>query len=642
MGKKVNKNRIIVLSLFICLMLFLGWVGYIQMINNKHKNDRMKGEKVLIIGIDGFDPKIVSALMEKGMLPNIKSVADEGSFFNLSASNPSQSPVAWATIASGVNPGKHGIFDFMKKDGYTIKLSLSGQNEDLSQDSYTSATSAAMFWKITSDAKIPTTVIRWPLTFPPEKIEGVMLSGLGVPDIKGFLSGYTYYTTKDITSDKHTNRIIKIIPVQEAKGVSITTQIYGPKIRKEDTLRELTSPITIKIIDNSVFISTNEGRYEAKVSEWSGWIKANFKISMFESVSAIFKVYIQNSSPFDMYLTAVQINPKEPLLGISYPEDYSRRLAEDIGLYYTLGMPEETDGYSDGVLSKNAFLAQIKDIEDERYKMFWKEFENFKKSGGVYAFVFDSSDRMQHLFWDKNILGNLSSDNPIISYYLEKDEFIGEVSKKIDDNTTLIILSDHGFSSFDKSVNINNWLLEKGYMQLTDEIINSGPLFKNVDWEKTKAYSLGFNSIYLNLKNRDPNGIVKEDEKDKLIGRLIGDLEKMEDIDGAGVIVKAYRKEDIYFGSYLDDAPDIIIGFNEGYRMNSDSAIGGFSQNTINENIKEWKGDHMVDPKFVPGVLISNKKLNENNARQVDILPTILDILNTNSTENSDGESLLR
>jgi predicted AlkP superfamily phosphohydrolase/phosphomutase len=611
---------------------------------NKMSNAKYK--KVLLIGIDGMDPEISEKLMSEGKLPNFKKLADDGTFINLNTSYPPHSPVAWTTIATGTNPGKHNVFDFIRRnpENYMPELSLSKSASGLAGTEYSSYVKSDSFWRLTSNAGIQTDVIRWPVTFPPERIEGNMLSGLGVPDIKGFLSGYSFYTENEIKQDETSaDKVINI----EREGNSIKTRVYGPRTTKNNEVVEINVPMNIEIVDGKAKITVQEKSYLIEEKGWSYWIKAEFKISMIKKVSGIFKAYLKSTSPFEMYITAVQIDPKKPVVDISYPKQYSKELAKEIGLYYTLGSPEETGGYIDERIDEEAFKKQIYQIEKEREAMFWERFNKFnEKEQGLLAFVFDASDRVQHCFWEEKVLeGNDDelSINPFVEeYFIEKDKFLEKVLKEIDNETAILIVSDHGFTSFERAVNMNTWLYENGFLSLKKEITdeNGGALFSYVDWENTKAYSVGFNSIYLNLKGREKNGIVEN--KEQVVDEIIEKLKSfVDEKTGKNVVYKSYKSEEIHSGDYLKNSPDIIIGFNSGYRMDWKSPIGAFSKEIIVENKKVWDGDHLVDPFFVPGILFSNIKIKSNSSHQIDIAPTVLDMLGVKIPKNIDGKSLL-
>jgi predicted AlkP superfamily phosphohydrolase/phosphomutase len=593
-------------------------------------------KKVLIIGIDGMDPNTTEKLIENGNLPNFKKLRDSGSFLNLNTSNPPQSPVAWASIATGTNPAKHNIFDFIIRNPKTYLPELS-IIKNLGGTKYGQNMKGEAFWKISSKNGIPTTVIRWPGSFPPDKIKGNMLSGLGVPDINGRLSGYTYYTQNEIKKDLTSPH--KKIQIQIDENNIIKTEIFGPSTKKFGEIIPISTELIIQIFENHIILTVDKKEYEINEDEWSEWIPVKFNYGFGKKINAIFKVNLIETKLFEMYATSLQIDPLKAEVDISSPKSYSNKLAKEMGYYYTLGEPEEIDGFNEGLLPKEAFVSQTEEIINERDFQFKYEFNKFLKKGGVFAFVFDTSDRLQHLFWDSNTI-----DPVLLKYYKHKDKLLGEILNKIDDDTLLIILSDHGFSKFEKQVEINTWLYQEGYINFDEEISlkDSKPLFQNVDFSKTKAYSVGFNGIYINEKDREKEGIIDKSKKEDLVNEIILKLEKMTDKDGKKPIYKAYRKEEIYSGDYLDNAPDIIIGYNVGYRSGYKSPIGGFHENIISKNEKKWSADHMIDPKFVPGLIFINQPIKQNSVDQKDIAPTILNFLNLDIPGNIDGRNLLK
>ncbi|MFH0859749.1 MAG: alkaline phosphatase family protein [Candidatus Altiarchaeota archaeon] len=606
-----------------------------------------KYTKVLVLGIDGMDPRVVRELMAEGKLSNFKRLSEDGSFMNLSTSYPPHSPVAWTSIATGANPGRHNIFDFIRidRERNLPVLSLSEPTAGLTGTSYRSYVRSDPFWRLISDAGLPTTVIRWPMIFPPEEVNGVLLSGLGVPDVRGLLSGYTVYITDGNYRSGDMSKVVKLV---ENDGL-LEADLIGPKVRKSGEIVDVRTRIRFKLADDrsSAEIIVQDRAYPVKVGGWSDWVRVEFNAGLLKKVSGIFKAYLKRADPFELYVTSLQVDPENPVVAISYPKDYSKALAEEIGLYYTLGMPEETSALVDGVIDEKIFLEQVAQVEEERDAMFWQGFEDFKRSdNGVYAFVYDSSDRIQHIFWDEKALGGdgkLGVNPAVADYYVKKDKLIGEILNVVGEDTLLLIVSDHGFTSFEKAVSINTWLVENGFMTLSGEAKegDDSALFKYVDWNRTKAYSLGFNSLYINAKGREKYGIVED--RQAVVGELISKLDTLTDPDtGAKVVNRAYRREEIYSGDYVEEAPDIIIGFNPGYRMAWENAVGGLSDNVIYANTKTWKGDHLVDPNFVPGVLFTNARLVGDSASQLDVTPTILDALGVRIPEGTDGRSLLR
>ncbi|MEE8401791.1 MAG: alkaline phosphatase family protein [Candidatus Hydrothermarchaeaceae archaeon] len=594
--------------------------------------------KILLIGIDGTDPDIMKKLMDEGHLPNFVRLKDSGSFLSLETNLPAESPSAWASIATGTNPGKHNIFGFIGRNpkNYLPYLAILKQKGGLTGTKYEPPIQGTPFWKITSDAGIPTTIIRWPVTFPPDKVEGRMFSGMGVPDITGFLGKYHIYTSGDF--DRGSEGAEKIIEVENRGGV-IETKLFGPIVGKKREQVEV--PMQIRVNGDDAIVSIQGSDYQVHSGEWSEWIRIKFKVGLMREVSGIARVHLNSTEPFYMYLTSIQVDPISPLVDITYPKEYSSELVDSIGLYNTLGMPEDTKALTEERMDDDVFLEQCTQIEDERNKMFWHEFDRFTE--GVFAFAFDTSDRIMHNFWEgkNDSAGELVINDAVREYYIEKDKFLGEVLDRLDDKTALIIFSDHGFTDFDRGVSINTWLSENGYMSLTQnpDEKHSGELFEFVNWSGTDAYSLGFAGIYINLKGREGSGIVEK--KEKVVNEIIEKLKKLTDPKtGKRAITRLYRSEDVYQGQFVKNAPDIIIGFSPGYRMAWQNAIGGMTPEVFSDNQKKWDGDHIVDPSHVPGVLFTNFKIKNENPHQMDIAPTVLSMLGLRVPEDMDGKAL--
>jgi len=629
--KKSGKYLKYILSAIVLSLIIIASIMYL-----KNNHQQAPSRKVLVLGIDALDPKVVSSLIEQGALPNFAKLSQEGSFSELPTSIPPETPVAWTTIATGVNPGSHGIYDFVVRDPgtYLPKLSVNDQAQGLGGSEYLSPVATSQWWQHTSQTGTPTSVYRWPVTFPPDQIKGQMLSGLGVPDIRGFLSGYSYYTDEKVVSlPGKPERKVQV----EIDNQVIQNKFYGPNTIKNGKTETITTNFTLALAHDSATLKVGNDTYPLRVGEWSSWIRVPFQISFLKEVTGIAKAYLISTSPFQMYLTSVQLDPRNPLSAITSPSDYSHELAESNGDYYTLGMPEETAGLNDGILPEEAFLAQIQEIEAERDQMFWQGFDAFNnQSSGIYSFVYDSLDRLQHMFWEKDRLNDHLKD-----YYLTKDALLGQIMGKIDENTALIIVSDHGFTHFDRAVNLNTWLAQEGYLHLTKAPADNDPgsLYQYVDWSRSQAYAMGFASIYLNLEGREPEGIVTN--QDRLLDELSAKLLTLSD-QGQPVIHAVYKARDIYSGSELLNAPDLMVGFNKGYRMDWEAPIGGTTKEVIYDNVRHWRGDHLVDPSFVPGVLMTNFKLSKTTPQQIDLAPTIIDLLGQDpQAQNYQGKSLL-
>lgn len=616
-----------------------------------------KFARVIMLGMDGLDPKILSELMRKGELPNFSKLGASGSYSSLTTSNPAQSPVAWASIATGKNPGSHGIFDFLGRrvSDYMPELAILKMNPKnvfgKREAMFLPVMHGKAFWDYTSDNGIPSTILKWPMTFQPKQNNAKLYCGLGVPDIKGGLGRYSFYTTKNVAKDEE--GIEKVIRVN-VNGNTIKTYISGPNVAKLMSREAAKVDLNITLSDASKIEMNIDGKtIVINKGQWSEWVEVQFKLGMMKTATGIVKFYLNGVKPdLELYMTAVQINPKDPAFVISSPDDYIKELADEVGHFYTLGMPEDTKAVEEGRNTEEAFIAMCDEIIEEQEKMMWYELEKFKE--GLFASAFFSSDRIQHIFWvtrdpkhplyDKAYAEKYG--HVIDDYYHKMDNILGQVMEKhVDDNTALMVFSDHGFSTFRRTVHLNTWLAQNGFLKLTKTVAKDdkegGGLFQNVDWKNTSAYAVGFGSIYLNLKGRERNGIVEPGNgADALSDKIIKELTKLKDpMDGQRVIKNVYKSSEIYSGEQSGNAPDLVVGFEDGFRSSWQTAIGGAPAELIEDNLKKWSGDHIIDPSIVPGILLTNFSTNNEKPHQMDIAPTVLSCFGMSA--DFEGKSLI-
>jgi predicted AlkP superfamily phosphohydrolase/phosphomutase len=605
-------------------------------------------KRVIVLGIDGLDPKICSQLMKRGSMPNVAAMAETGVFSPLATVNPPQSPVAWSCLATGANPGEHGIFDFITRDpkNYLPILSLIKQSSGilgLTSPSYVPPVSGTPFWETTSEAGIPTTVVRWPVTFPAESAKAKILSGLGAPDIKGTMGRLSCYTELPLSSDLISMGDFAIVEFSDNAALS---SVAGPKTSTLGFTELASCSLGFKRADGKLDITINASQtISLAPGHWSGWQVFPFDLGMNGSITGIGRFYLESLDPLHLFLTPMQVDPFDPSFKISQPDTYAAELAEAVGgRFATLGMPEEANALNEDIIPDEAFLEQCRDINHDRKKMF--DFELGRLNEGMLACVFDTLDRVQHMFWRLRDRESASYDpklaekfGPVIeNNYKEMDEVIGRAVRSCDDQTALLVCSDHGFTNYARSVNLNTWLAERGYLKTKDHAPDDkGELFRFVDWKETKAYALGFGSIYLNVEGREGDGRVKPGEAGALSEQIAGDLLAFRDPGGkTPVVAGAYLKKDIYSGPLCDQAPDIVVGYHPPYRVSWATAIGGFGASAIEENNKKWSGDHCVDARAVPGSIISNLKLSSGSEAPglYRVAATVCDLLGIKPGEN--------
>ncbi|MBX7168208.1 MAG: alkaline phosphatase family protein [Pirellulales bacterium] len=594
-------------------------------------------QRVIVLGMDGLDAGLTEELMAAGQLPNFARLREAGGYARLATSNPAESPVAWSSIATGTDPAQHGIFDFLYRStqSYLPALSLRKSTGGWLGTKYTRARQRDGFWVHTSAAGVPTTVVRWPVAFPAEKVTGRFLAGFGVPDLTGGEGRYTYFTSAPIADDDPSKA--NVAPCTW-DGQHTALELHGPLAgRNKETLVALD---VSKTGDDRLQIRLPSGTaVEVALGQWSGWLPVEFSVGLGSKVRGQVKFFLTELSPALRLVTSpIHMDPVQQAFPLTQPPEYGRELREQLGPFHTLGMPEQVHPLSHGRYDYAAFLAECQAVTRERRAMLSLELERFDR--GVLAFVFDTTDRLQHAFWatrDAQHPAYRAADaekfgDVIPAAYREMDEVLGQVLARCDERTLLLVLSDHGFNAFRRAVHVNRWLVDQGLMKLKVPDGKPGEtLFKDVDWSRTTAYACGFCSLYLNVFGREEQGIVDSvagypQGCDEIAARL---KRWIDPESGQPVFKNVYRADALYpmGDNNVPTRPDLILGFNSGYRASWQTALGGAPLGTIEDNTSRWSGDHLIDPELVPGVLFSNRRLGKQQPQLIDICPSVLEAL---------------
>jgi len=351
---------------------------------------------------------------------------------------------------------------------------------------------------------------------------------------------------------------------------------------------------------------------------------------------------------FSLYVAPLSIDPEKPAMPISHPNYYSTYLAKRVGPYSTLGLAEDTWALNEDVIDDGTFLQMAYDIDKERQDMFFTSLERLKK--GSLVCVFDGTDRIQHMFWRYTEEGHPAArgkqdaphKNAIEDLYEHNDRLVGKVMGKMKDGDVLMVCSDHGFASFRRGINLNAWLHQEGYLHLKDGADGTTEWLTEVDWSRTKAYALGLAGMYLNIEGREAQGIVKPGaEAEALKAEIIGKLSGLKDDETGEVgINEAFDTAKLYQGPYLRNAPDFLIGYNNGYRTSWDCATGVVAGPVFEDNVKAWSGDHCIDPRLVPGVFFCNRKIDVEDPAIIDIAPTALELFDLRPPKHMEGRPL--
>ncbi len=632
----------------------------IRSLRQRRAHAQARVKRVVVLGLDGLETSLVERYMSAGKLPNFAKLRETGCYRRLGTTAPAMTPVAWSSFLTGCNPGKHNVFDFLTRDRNTYLPTLSsvqigGPRKTLKLGKYRIPLGkpdvrllrkGKPFWNILGEHGIFSNIIRMPITFPPEKFRGALLSAMSVPDLRGSQGTFSFYSTNGTTAEEHTGG--EQIRVQRADD-RIRSHLVGPPntiVAGGDSMR---CPFEVRIEGPDGATMKIDGQtIRLQRGQYTPWIKVSFRAGLGIKVKGICQFLLIETQPaFKLYVTPIQIDPASPALPISHPVIYSTYLAKLLGPYATMGLAEDTWGLNARILDDETFLHQCNQVDDERIAMFHDALE--KVSQGLCVCVVDGPDRIHHMFWryiDPKHPAHDGQDGPqvrdaIEQMYIRMDELVGETMDRCDDEgTMLLVISDHGCKSFRRGLDLNYWLEQNGYLKLKPDGRYQNYL-RGVDWSQTRAYCLGLAGIWLNIKGREAQGIVEPADAPALRAELCAKLDGLkDDATGETAINRVFDTSRIYRGPYKDDAPDLIVGYNDGYRVCWEGAVGQPTDRLFHDNVKAWSGDHCIDPRLVPGVMFCNRRVAEENPHISDLAPTILSLFGVTVPGNMDGRSL--
>ena len=618
---------------------------------------RARARRVIVLGLDGLDPGICDELMARGELPNLRKLREEGAYRRLETSMPALSPVAWSTFATSTDCSGHGIFDFIARDprnyaprlsssevyGGTRLLRLGPIRIPLSRGGVRGLRRSRTFWSVLSDHGVFSSVLRVPITFPVEKIDGVMVAGMCVPDLRGTQGSFTLLTSDPAP---HASGGV-VVPLPAAGG---TVAIPGPPspfdgsaVATEVTIRRKPSRDggeQFELAVNGDVVPLHAGRY-------TPWVRLRFRAARGVTVHGIARFLpVSLNGSLTIYMTPIHIDPEKPALPISYPSVFSVYLAKLLGSHATLGLAEDTTALNDDVIDEQGFLDQAYGIHDERRAMWFHTLDRLRN--GLAVCVFDVSDRLQHMFYrylDADHPANHGRDTTrhagaLHDMYRRMDVLVGETMRYVDAKTAVFVISDHGFSNFRRGVNLNAWLVREGLLALKEGAA-PGEYLSAVDWSRTRAYALGLGGIYLNRAGRERHGIVADGEAPAIKRRIEEGLVALRD-GAARPIRRVVDVERDMKGPYRTMGPDLLPGYEAGYRVSWDCAKGSVRSELFEDNTKRWSGDHCVDSEVVPGVMFTNVPVTDAASRLIDMGPTVLDLFGVPVPGYMTGRSMAR
>jgi predicted AlkP superfamily phosphohydrolase/phosphomutase len=636
-----------------------------------------KHPRLVVLGIDGLDPEILAETIAKHpeRMRNFAQLAREQGIHPLGTSTPPQSPVAWSNFITGRDPGGHGIYDFLHRDPTTrmptgsttvqehgTKIPLWSDWKFELPGELNSNRSGDAFWTLLERNGVAADIWRMPANFPVVKSKGWSFSGMMTPAMDSAYGMSTVYTTDPSVSA--VDGEARVLAVREFDGV-IDTLIPGPPnaLKEGDPATSAPLRITLDRDANAAILSASGRVLVLEPGEWSDFISVKFEMPLMGmmDVYGIVRFYVRSidEGRVEIYSSPVNIDPAAPAMSVSEPSDASAEVADlehGIGPFYTQGMPEDVNALKAGVVSVEEFMQQAHLVQSEGERMLEFALERYMANpdGGFLFFYFSGVDLCGHMMWrhsdaehphhEPEIASRDSSwwskrsgstwKDVIADLYMEMDPVLGRVRAAIGGDAALIVMSDHGFAPYRRRVSLNTWLLENGYLVLKDGVAKEKPeddpahdtvaIYTGdgkVDWSKTRAYGVGFNGLYLNLKGReldDPStlddeaGIVDPKEAEALLREIKAKLEALRDpTNGKQVVLRADLAIDVYAAERRAEAPDILVGYNSDYDNSDEASLGRIPDYVLSDNDRggTFNGSHLMAPDVVAGTLMSNRKV---------------------------------
>jgi len=444
--------------------------------------------------------------------------------------------------------------------------------------------------------------------------------------------------------------------------------------------------------------------WRVPVGGWSPLIRVEFRMAASWSEVGLVRFHVLRCDDEEVrvFVPPISIHPDHGSpVPISAPTGFAAELAEAIGPYETVGFGclfNPLKDHEDSGFEPQSFLEDIEATMAARERMLAAAIDRADE-WDVYFQIFYTTDRVEHMLFREADPGHPDHDaeyaaramdvwgrefpmsDSIRQVYMQADRITGELLDRMEagelgEDPMLLIVSDHGFTSFRRQVNLNNLLYDLGYLKTLDDrtpaqIVadrGSREFLAFVDWERTRAYSYGLGKVFVNVQGREPKGIVAPSEYDEVVEAIRRDLLAAKDPQtGETFVTSAERRDELFSGPWWKEGPaeyrsrgevvegedgeytthhgfaDIFLGYEPTYRVAWNNTMGGLDPTAFTPNRNHWSGGHVsVDPRHVPGILFSNRALPaEADADLIDLAPTLLARYGLDpATTEMDGEVL--
>jgi predicted AlkP superfamily phosphohydrolase/phosphomutase len=639
---------------------------------------------LFVLGVDGLDPDILDRMIAEGALPHFAALAREGDYQRLGTSNPPQSPVAWSNFVTGQDPGGHGIYDFVHRDPATYlpissatppvtdhgrAVEFFGWVLPLSSPEIVNNRSGTAWWDVLVAHGVDTEVYRVPGNYPVPESAAKVLAGMGTVDMRGGYGTYTLVADRPVEADDPKGDV-QLVSVQDLDldGAPDTVEaaIKGPPnlFRMQPGALPgpgdyLTARVTVHVDAESDTAVLKAGSAVAvlREGEWSDWIELEFDALPFGlmPLKGAVRFFAMSLRPgFELYASPVNLSAASPPQLFTSPDGWAEELYAALGQFYTVGMPEETSALRDGVFTDAEYLQQVALVQQDSRAMLDLALDRFASGDATFVYLSDI-DLQCHMLWrhadpkypgfphparDPEVAPAHAHD--IEHLYRDVDAALGRVRERLPAGTLLLVMSDHGFQPYTRKFHLNAWLRERGYLVLKDGKHTGRVGLADVDWERSRAYGIGFNGLYLNLAGREARGSVRREDAGALLAEIAAALEAERDpANGEPVVLRAYPAAEVFHGGRVAEAPDLVVGYNRGYAGSDPSTLGEITEAVLEDNTSRWSGNHLIDPRLVPGVLLANAPLAAGEHDLTDVTASILDHYGLPPAQGMVGQSFL-
>lgn len=560
--------------------------------------------QTIILGFDSFDPEVFERLSDAGKMPNLSKYALAGNYSRFTVSDPPQTEVSWTSIATGLDPGGHGIFDFVHRDpaSYTPFVSLLPTKRSAVGIQFVPPYQARTLFEEATRMGFPATSLWWPATFPARpELPVRSIPGLGTPDILGKLGVGAAFSD------------VLISPAAEQKTAARTLQpvgrkrwsgsLEGPLAMKDGQPQSTLCQFQLEVDGQDARLAVGGQVYRLQVGKWSPLLEIPFKMGWLMSFKALTRAILTSVEPeVRLYFLPLGIHPLASPWRYATPPGFVKQLWKASGPHLTLGWPQDTTGLEEGHISDDQFLDLCQAIFSGRERALMHQLRGFRE--GVLGVVFDDLDRIQHMF---------RRDRPEVveEWYQKLDALVGRVEHEMAEldgkGRRLLVLSDHGFADFNYKVHLNRWLIDQGLLSSRNGAGLGG--LSDVDWSRTQVYAVGLNSLYLNLAGREGQGSLSADQAEEVIALLKSKLLDWKGPDGKPVVLRALDRALAFSGPLSSYGPDLLVGYAPGYRASSETGLGKWKEPDIELNHDHWGADHCIDSLAVPGVIFASAGL---------------------------------